>query len=261
MNEWVSKSIELANAPGYLDRLHAIYPVIPEVTRPLPVATLQRLAEVYAVGDDQELVRTCLLLPKFPVKDPYVAFLRKREKFLEQNPQTVHRLAQRIRALGYEGLMIAVEEPKEFNRQMGTLFKRWLPSLGYPFLEVHELERYLGIAFLQGSDRQLLEFANRVLGCSLTKAPDWVAKVGRRYAVGEVKFLTDYGGHQYAQLEDALRFLRGRKGRAVRVAVLDGVVWIRGGSKMYRTVCQLEEPALSALLLSDFLETLGQGAR
>jgi len=133
MNEWVSKSIELANAPGYLDRLHAIYPVIPETTRPLPAATLQRLAEVYAVGDDQELVRTCLLLPKFPVKDPYVAFLRKREKFLEQNPQTVHRLAQRIRALGYEGLMIAVEEPKEFDRQIGTLFKRWLPSLGYPF--------------------------------------------------------------------------------------------------------------------------------
>ncbi|WP_456486479.1 hypothetical protein [Candidatus Alkanophaga liquidiphilum] len=74
--------------------------------------------------------------------------------------------------------------------------------------------------------------------------------------MGEAKFLTDYGGHQNAQFEDALRLLRGSDGNALRVAVLDGVVWIKDHTKMYRTVCQLEKPAFTALLLREFLESL-----
>ncbi|MGQ9632228.1 MAG: hypothetical protein ACUVXI_18225 [bacterium] len=42
----------------------------------------------------------------------------------------------------------------------------------------------------------------------------------------------------------------------MRIAVLDGVVWIKDGTKMYRTVCQLKEVALTALFLKEFLESL-----
>jgi len=86
-----------------------------------------------------------------------------------------------------------------------------------------------------------------------------VAKARGNRVVGEAKFLTDYGGHQNAQFEDALRLLRGREGNAVRIAILDGVVWIKDKTKMYRTVCELREVALSALWLKEFLESLMGG--
>ena len=237
MNEWVKKSIEIANAPGYLDKLQEVYPVIQEAEREIPEEVKKKLKKIYNKGDD-------------------VAFLRKREVFIEYNPKTVQRIVNRIRLMGYNAMIESIEEPKEFNRQIGTLFKRWLPKIGYPTLAIEDFEIYDGIAFLHGSDAQLKDFANTVLGCDLDKAPDFLAKVRKRYVIGEAKFLTDYGGHQNAQFEDALRLLRGKKGKAIRIAVLDGVVWIKDSTKMYRTVCQLEEVALSALLLKDFLESL-----
>jgi len=257
MNEWVKKSIEIANAPRYLDKLHEVYPVIQETEREIPEEVKNRLKKVYNERDDLALIKELLKLPKFPVKDPYVAFLRKRKVFIEYNPQTVQRIVNRIRLMGYDAMIESIEEPKEFNRQIGTLFKRWLPKIGYPTLTIEEFETYDKIAFLEGSDAQLKDFANTVLDCDLDKGPDFLAKVGKRYVIGEAKFLTDYGGHQNAQFEDALRLLRNKKGKAIRIAVLDGVVWIKDSTKMYRTVCQLEEVALTALLLKDFLESLG----
>jgi len=256
MNEWVKKSIEIANAPGYLDNLHEVYPVIQEGEREIPEEIKKKLKKIYNKGDDVALIKELLKLPKFPIKDPYVAFLRKREVFIEYNPQTVKRIVNRIRSMGYDAMIESIEEPKEFNRQIGTLFKRWPPKIGYPTLTIEDFETCDKIAFLQGSDVQLKDFANTVLGCDLDKGPDLLAKVGKRYVIGEAKFLTDYGGHQNAQFEDALRLLRGKKGKAIRIAVLDGVVWIKDSTKMYRTVCQLEEVALTALLLKDFLESL-----
>jgi hypothetical protein len=256
MNEWVKRSIEIANAPGYLDKLHEVYPVIQESEREIPEDVKSKLREIYNAGNDVELIKELLKLPKFPVKDPYVAFLRKREVFIEYNPKTVQRIAKRVRLMGYNAMIESIEEPKEFNRQIGTLFKRWLPKIGYPILDVDEFENCDKIAFLQGSDAQLKDFANTVLGCDLDKGPDLLAKVGRKYVIGEAKFLTDYGGHQNAQFEDALRLLRGKKGKVIRIAVLDGVVWIKDSTKMYRTVCEIEEVALTTLLLKVFLEDL-----
>lgn len=256
MNEWIKKSIEIVNAQGYLDKLHEVYAVIQETEREIPEGIKGRLKEIYNEGDDIKLIKELLKLPKFPVKDPYVAFLRKREVFIEYNPKTVRRIAKRIRLMGYDEMIESIEEPKEFNRQIGTLFKKWLQKIGYPILNADDFGNYDGIAFLQGSDAQLKDFANTVLACNLPKGPDFLAKVRRKYIIGEAKFLTDYGGHQNAQFEDALRLLRGQKGKAIRIAVLDGVVWIKDRTKMYRTVCQLENVALTALLLKDFLESL-----
>jgi len=106
----------------------------------------------------------------------------------------------------------------------------------------------------------LKNYANRALYCNLSKGLDLVAKVctgyGNRpfYVIGEAKFITDFGGGQSAQFEDTLRLLRGEEGHATRIAILDGVVWIKDGAKMYKAVCQLHKVALTALLLKDFLE-------
>lgn len=256
MNKWVRRSIEIANAPGYLDNLLEVYPVTQETERYIPSEVKDDLRELFYGEDDYALIKKLLELPKFPIKDPYVAFLRKREIFLEYNPRTVHRLAERIRSMGYENMIKSLEEPKEFNRQIGVLFKRWLRTLEYPFLNDDVFVSSHDISFLEGSENHLLDFANSYLGCNLNKGPDFIAKVINVHVIGEAKFLTDYGGHQNAQFEDALRLLRGSDGNALRVAVLDGVVWIKDHTKMYRTVCQLEKPAFTALLLREFLESL-----
>ena len=113
------------------------------------------------------------------------------------------------------------------------------------------------IAFLSGRNGEKTHYANRELGCNLSKGIDLLAKAGGNYIIGEAKFLTDSGGHQNAQFEDALRLVRGEDGRAIRIAVLDGVVWISGNTKMFKTVSELEKNIMSALLLKDFLESLG----
>jgi hypothetical protein len=91
----------------------------------------------------------------------------------------------------------------------------------------------------------------------LDKAPDFIAKVKQKYVIGEAKFLTDYGSHQYAQLQDALRLLNQHEGEALKVAILDGVVWIKNSTKMYRTISVVDKPAFTALLLKEFLLSLG----
>lgn len=257
VNPWVERSIFTANAPGYLDRLHAVYPVTRELKREIPHRIVESVREAFERRDDLTLLRILLRLSKFPVKDPYVAFLRKRDTFLDYNPKTVQRIVSELYSIGLRGVLAGLQEPKEFNRQIGTFFRRWLSTLGYPFLEESEFSAPTGkIAFLAGGNGVLLRYANTVLGCRLTKGPDLLARVGSLYVLGEAKFLTDYGGHQNAQFADALSTLLDETGTAVRIAVLDGVVWIKDSSKMYRTLCTLRKPALSALLLKDFLEDL-----
>lgn len=160
MNRWVRKSIDLANSPGYLDKLQVVYPVTIESERPLPVKIKAELKEAYEQRDNIRLLKILLTLDKFPIKDPYVAFLRKDKKFLDYNPQTVQRIAERIIAGSFEEMIKGIEEPKEFNRQIGTLFKKWLPYTGYPILPLEEFESYQKIALLKGSEKELMDYAN-----------------------------------------------------------------------------------------------------
>ena len=256
LNEWVRKSIELANSAGYLDRLHEVYPVTLNVKRAIPDKVKQKIFQAYNERNGLKMLEILLKLDKFPIKDPYVAFLRKKIVFLKLNPKSVNRIANTLFSMSYEEIIEGCEEPKEFNRQIGTLFSNWLPKLGYPLLPKEQFINYRGIALFNGSDSEKMEFANSILGCNLDKAPDLLAKVCEKYIIGEAKFLTDTGGHQNAQFQDALRLIKSKEGRAIRIAILDGVVWIKGKHKMYKTVCQLKETALSALLLKDFLQSL-----
>jgi len=242
-----------------LDKLHEVYPIAPEEERGIPAQTKEELKNSYYDEQDKfRLIKSLLKLKKFPVDDPYVAFLRKKDIFLKYNPQTVDRITQRVRSIGFEAMMDGIEEPKKVSRQSGTLFRNWLPKLDYSLLPELEFEKYKGIAFLQGSNGVLKDYVNRVLNCNVSKGLDLVAKAGASYVIGEAKFITDIGGGQGAQFEDTLRLLRGEEGNATRIAILDGVVWIKDGTKMYRTVCQLRKVALTALLLKDFLKSLNK---
>jgi len=257
MNPWIKKSIELANNPKYLDKLYAVYPMDVGGTRKIPKSILERIEEAVKRKDKQELVKILLKeLELSPIKDSYIAFLRRYPSAIDTNPKTVERLGNRLLEMGYKEIVQASTQPKETNRQIGPLFRRWLPSIGYPVLEKEEFLEHRETAFLEGSDRYLMEFSNRILGTKLKKGLDFLLRVHDNFVIGEAKFLTDFGGHQNAQFNDALTLLHHRTGKAIKVAVLDGVVWIKGKNKMHSTAKKEKGIALSALLLNDFVETL-----
>lgn len=87
---------------------------------------------------------------------------------------------------------------------------------------------------------------------------DFVARFNGTYVIGEAKFLTDAGAHQNAQFEDAKEMLRDPSPLAVKVAVLDGVLYIPGKHKMFRFLREHREQShiMSALVLREFLYSL-----
>jgi len=260
MNKWIKRSIKIANEQGYLDKLYEVYPVAPGGERYIPPLMEEELKTAYEKKDKFNLVEILLDLkkfPKFPIDDPYVAFLRKKRGiFLKLNPQTVERISERLLSMEFEDILNGAKEPKKVSRQSGKLFKNWLYQLGYPLLYENEFESHNGIAFLRGTNGQLMDYANRVLKCDLVKRPDLVAKSVSNYIVGEAKFITDFGGGQKAQFEQAMSLLKSNKGNVIRIAILDGVCWIISDTEMFNILSKLKEIALSALSLKDFLEYL-----
>ena len=254
MNDWTKKSIKIANNPGYLDALYNVYPMDVGETREIPQETLKRIEASVKSGDKLALIKILLEeLDLFPIKDSYVAFLRRYPQAIEINPDTVERLGTCLLEMGYQEIVKASTQPKETNRQIGPLFRRWLATVGYPVLGEEDFLKHKGPALLDGSDKYLMEFSNRELGTKLKKGLDFILRINDEFVIGEAKFLTDFGGHQNAQFNDAMTLLHHRPGRAIKVAVLDGVVWIKGKNKMHASIKKEKGAAFSALLLNDFV--------
>lgn len=113
--------------------------------------------------------------------------------------------------------------------------------------------------FLDSPDAQMQQWTRETVGYERNKGLDLVARFKGKYIIGEAKFLTDFGGHQDAQLFDALETLRSpTKDNVTKIAILDGVVWLKSNNKMYTTATQeyTEDNIMSALVLSDFLYLL-----
>lgn len=263
MNLWTQRSIEFANQRNYLDELFRVYPMEPEGMRQLDDQRWNEVWQAFEQRDNRRLVATLLKLRLFPIKDSYVAFLRRKMKrdpqVLDRNPETVNRLAGRLLELGLDEIWERCSEPKETNRQIGPLFRRWLErgSLGVPLLPREEFEKSKGNAVLWGTDAELKTFARDRLDYRGEKGLDIVARFNRKYVIGEAKFLTDFGGHQNAQFEDAKAVLTERRAQAERVAVLDGVLYIPGDHRMHKYLHRGHgHNILSALLLRDFLNAV-----
>lgn len=254
MDKWARKTARLAEKENYLDRLQDIYPVVPK-ERVVAKEVLDKIGAAFQKGDKVTLLNTLLHLERFPYDESYAKFLRADPGAIERNPKTVARICEILFGMGLEKVLAGVTAPKEANTRRGNEFKKWART-SFRFSGEKEFKAHKrGVVFLDAADTELRNFANAVLGAGFSKRPDFVAKVGKRYIIGEAKFLSDEGGNQRAAFRDATSVAAHPSGTAIKVAVLDGIVWIQGSS-FFRAIEASSIHVFSALLLEEFLSSL-----
>ncbi len=257
MNNWAKLSIEYANQRSYLDDLFQVYPTIPEGIRDLDGDLWKCVEKAFSKRDNIALLENLLKLELFPIKDSYVAYLKRDKEALKRNPATADRLCGRLYEMGLDENFSRSSEPKETNRQIGPLFKRWVAkkSLGVEPLKREKFLETKGNAILDASDAEMMAFAREHLNYRHNKGLDFIARFNNKYVIGEAKFLTDFGGHQNAQFNDAIATIKAKNVQAIKVAILDGVLYIQGNNKMYKDIIGKlkNENIMSALVLREFL--------
>lgn len=260
MNKWIEYSIEYANQRSYLDDLFRVYPTIPEGLRQIDKSKWEKVEDAFHAKDNVRLIEQLLKLDLFPVKDSYVAYLKRDGSAIARNPNTINRICGRLYELGLDKLYERCSEPKETNRQIGPMFKEWVAgkALGIAPVGIEDFANSTGNAILDASDRVMMEFAKEQLNYYHPKGLDFLARFNGKYVIGEAKFLTDFGGHQNAQYNDAISTIETEGVRAVKVAILDGVLYIKGNNKMHHDLTHRhgQHNIMSALLLRDFLYQL-----
>lgn len=259
MNYFTEQSLILANQRNYLDLLFSVYPLSPDSVREIDGRIWSKIEESFNNKDNVTLFKSLLQLDLFPIKDGYVPYFRRDPTAINRNPKTVNRICGRVRELGIDKLYEKCTQPKETNRQMGPLFRRWVDSgtLGLTPVSENRFNSNKEDAILAGSDASLMEYAKRYLGYERDKGVDFLGRFNGKYVIGEAKFISDEGGHQNDQFLDAMTTIQSPTRRdVVNIAILDGVLYIPGKKKMYKTITQNDVPVMSALLLRDFLYQL-----
>ena len=72
------------------------------------------------------------------------------------------------------------------------------------------------------------------------KELDFIAKFNGTSVICEAKFLIDYGGHHHAQFNDTLNVLDLKdNSNVVKIAILDGVLYIANNQKMPRNIIEI----------------------
>ena len=189
-----------------MDNLFKVYPTIPNDIRSIDEERWVIIEDAFKRRDNEIMIKYLLHLDLFPIKDSYVAFLKRDSGAIERNPKTVARLCGALYEMGLDKIYEKCSSPKETNRQIGPMFRNWVNSkvLGIAPVPLDEFTKDEEDAILCGSDRELMGFAKDHLGYTRNKGLDFVGRFGGKYVIGEAKFLSDFGGHQDAQLEDAL---------------------------------------------------------
>ena len=77
MNNYTKLSIEFANQRNYLDELFKVYPTIPEGIRDIDKQKWKAIENAYKSKNKVELLKLLLSLYLFPIKDSYVAYLKR----------------------------------------------------------------------------------------------------------------------------------------------------------------------------------------
>ncbi len=256
MNFFLEQSIAYAQQRSYLDDLFSVYPTIPNGIRDIDNKLWNRVEKAYNGKNDKTLINSLLDLEIFPIKDSYVAYLKRDKNAINRNPQTIKRLASEIREMDLNELFQKCSQPKETNRQIGPMFKYWVEHkrLGFPKMDVEEFSRTRKDAILCANDKEMKDFAFEHLDYLHEKGLDFIARISGKYIIGEAKFLTDFGGHQNAQFNDAIATIKS-PAKAIKIAILDGVLYIEGNNKMYLdiTTTHKDQNIMSALLLPTFL--------
>jgi len=257
LNYWTNLSIDYASQKSYLDDLFQVYPTIPEGIRDIEKDPWKNVEKAFKKKNNLELLKNLLQFELFPIKDSYVAYLKRDKSALERNPATVARLSGRLYEMGLKNIFSRCSEPKETNRQIGPLFRRWLnkKSLGIQPVQMKKFLKTKGNALLDGGDAEMMTFAKKYLNYHHDKGLDFIGRFNGKYVIGEAKFLTDFGGHQNAQFNDAIATLKVKNVKAIKIAILDGVLYIKGNNKMYKSVITKlkRENIMSSLVLREFL--------
>lgn len=257
MNRWIKLSIDYANQRSYLDDLFRVYPTIPEGIRDIDEKSWLKIEKAFEDEDNYTLVCELLELELFPIKDSYIAYLRRDRGAIDRNPRTINRICGRLYEMGIDKIFERCSEPKETNRQIGPMFREWLrkKSLGISPVDLATFVSNNRDAVLDGSDEENMNFAKKYLDYKHNKGLDLVARFNNKYVIGEAKFLTDFGGHQNAQFNDAISTMKTEGVKAVKVAILDGVLYIKGKNKMHKLITEdyKDYNIMSALVLRDFL--------
>lgn len=266
MNFWTKLSVEFANQKNYLDSLFRVYPMCANIRREINKEKWNKIESFFNNKENENLIKELLKLELFPIKDSYVAYLKRDFTSINRNPNTINRLAGSLYEIGLDKIYERCTEPKETNRQIGPLFKRWVATgtLGAPvFNNIDLFLKEQGNAILNISDTEMEKFAREYLGYNHEKGLDFVARFNNKYIIGEAKFLTDFGGHQAAQFADAIStintVLKPNKlnVEVIKIAICDGVLYIKGKNKMHKHLINNEnEIIISSLLLRDFLYSI-----
>ena len=253
-------SIEYANQRSYLDDLFQVYPTIPDGIRDINENIWHNVENAFANKNNSVLFRELLKLDLFPIKDSYVAYLKRDSTAIDRNPRTLNRICGRLYEMGIDKIYERASEPKETNRQIGPMFRSWLrkKSLGIMPVELKEFTADNNDAILDASDNGMMDFAKNNLGYSHSKGLDFVARFNGKYIIGEAKFLSDFGGHQNAQFNDAIATVKAKGVKAIKIAILDGVLYIKGNNKMHKDITETykDHNIMSTLVLREFLYQL-----
>lgn len=258
-NHWTSLSIDYANQRSYLDDLYRVYPIIPNGIREVDERLMSRIETYYNNRDNKDLIRALLQLDLFPIKDSYVPYLRRDPAAIDRNPQTVNRICGRLYELGFQQVYENCTEPKETNRQIGPMFRTWLNSgaLGIQPVDENTFVHSTGDAILDGTDANLKDFANKFFNYQRQKGLDFVGRFNGKYVIGEAKFISDQGGHQNAQFNDAMdTLLSDVQDEVLKIAIIDGVPYISNRGKLHQTLLSSDKPIMSALVLREYLYSI-----
>lgn len=140
------------------------------------------------------------------------------------------------------------------------MFRNWLrkKSLGLTPVDIGTFKSTHTDAILDASDHAMMEYAKDVFTYNHPKGLDFMARFNGTYIIGEAKFLTDFGGHQNAQFNDAMGLIQAAPEGVVAVAIIDGVPYINNHNKMRRSLAYADPSfnIMSALVLREFLYSL-----
>ena len=161
MNSWTQLSIEYANQRSYLDDLFQVYPTIPEGIRSIDDVSWKEVEKAFGNHDNVALIKNLFKFNLFPIKDSYVAYLKRDRDSIKRNPATAARLAGRLYEMGLNVIYARCSEPKETNRQIGPLFRRWINkgSLGVKLLKIEDFIKTKENAILDSGDAAMMFFA------------------------------------------------------------------------------------------------------
>jgi len=252
----------LANQDDYLDQLYKVYPMPNNLNRTITDDVKIQLDNYMNNKNNKELIELLLKQEVFPLKDSYVAYLKRDKASIGRNPQTINRLAGMVCDLGYGEVLKLITRPIETNRQIGPMFKQWLEKnvLGIDVCtdEKEFMSTNENLVFI-GSDAKMKQVAADNFGYTHDKGLDFICRMNGKIVLGETKFLTDFGGHQNAQFADAMSVISSKfkptKYEVIPVAILDGVLYIKSENKLYNAI-KKDVNVFSALFLRDYLYSL-----